>query len=46
VAADKQACQDAVDNVRVADDHLADFTLNAGVGLAELIDTLGHRGGC
>ena len=45
MAADEQAGQDAVDDVVVADDHLGDLGLDAGIGVAELGGPGFHRGG-
>ena len=43
VAADEQAGQDAVHDVGMADDDLADFLLNAAIGFAKFLGTLLHR---
>ena len=43
VAADEQAGQHAVDDLVVADDHLADLGLDPAVGLAELVGAGFHR---
>src|SRR5262249_54444262 len=44
VAADEQAGEDAVHDVGVADDHLADLAVHLPVGLAELVGALLHLG--
>ena len=42
VAADEQARQDAVDDVGMADDDLADLAMHPAVGLAELVGAFLH----
>ena len=42
----EQAGQDAVDDVGVADDDLADLAVDLAVGLAELVGPLLHRVAC
>jgi hypothetical protein len=47
VPADKEAGQDTVDDIGVANDYFADLILHLGVGLAKLLGSFLHLcGGC